>query len=65
MTADGKELLRLRQDTPWHDYRACIDVIAAWRFQRRAQRRLGAGQPMVSPVPLVCRPGRGAAIWLS
>src|ERR1700704_5408880 len=39
LTHEGKEVIRLREDTPRHDYHGCIQVIA--QLVRRIERETG------------------------
>ena len=39
LTKEGKEIIRLRQDTPRHDYHGCIGVIAQLSRTHRAGDR--------------------------
>lgn len=49
MTPEGKELVRLREDTPRHDYRGCIkvivDLIARMEQQTGQRGSIGIGIP--------------------
>lgn len=44
MTVDGKEIVRLREPTPRHDYEGCIQIILHLvnRLEREAGRRRGS-----------------------
>ena len=67
MTPDGAELLRLRVDTPRHDYPACIanivDMIAALEAQTGQRGSIGIAIP--GSLEPVSRLGKGASsTWL-
>jgi fructokinase len=67
MTRDGKELLRLREDTPRHDYPACLkmiaDIIARLESQTGRKGSIGIGIP--GSLEPRSRLGKGASsTWL-
>lgn len=67
MEADGTELIRLRQDTPRHDYDSCLrivrDMIAELEARTGARGSVGIGIP--GSLEPVSRIGKGASsTWL-
>ncbi len=67
MLPDGKELLRLREDTPRHDYQGCIAVIAdiIARLERATGQTGSIGIGMPGSLEPKSRLGKGASsTWL-
>ena len=76
MTPEGKELVRLREDTPRHDYHGCIrvivDLIARMEQQTGQRGSIGIGIPgsleprsRLSPLPAWTVRARSTCIALS
>ena len=56
MEADGRELLRLREVTPRHDYQGCIRTIKTMIEEEEQRRRAGDGLPdALLQLPLFAR----------
>lgn len=67
MEADGRELLRLREDTPRHDYDGCIRMIMAMidELESRTGQRGSIGIGIPGSLEPVSRLGKGASsTWL-
>ena len=67
MLPDGQELLRIREDTPRHDYQGCIAVIAdiIARLERETGRKGSIGIGMPGSLEPKSRLGKGASsTWL-
>src|SRR5260221_4436097 len=67
LTKEGKEMIRLRQDTPRHDYHSCIGVIA--HLVERIEREMGQTGSVGIGIPGSLEPksrlGKGASsTWL-
>jgi fructokinase len=67
MTSEGRELLRLREDTPRHDYDGCLRIIAdlVHRLENETGRRGAIGIGIPGSVEPKSRLGKGASsTWL-
>src|SRR5260370_36999322 len=67
LTKEGKEMIRLRQDTPRHDYHGCIGVIANLieRIERETGRTGSVGIGIPGSLEPKSRVGKGASsTWL-
>lgn len=67
LTKEGKEMIRLRQDTPRHDYHGCIGVIANLieRIERETGRTGSVGIGIPGSLEPKSRLGKGASsTWL-
>jgi len=67
MTAAGQELLRLRENTPRHDYRGCLKVIAALvdRLEQETGQKGTIGIGIPGSLEPKSRLGKGASsTWL-
>src|ERR1700720_808188 len=67
ITAEGQEIIRLREKTPRHDYHGCIQVIA--RLVSRIEQETGQRCPVGIGIPGSLEPksrlGKGASsTWL-
>src|ERR1700722_2969244 len=67
LTREGRELLRLREDTPRHDYKGCLRIIGnlVFRLENEIGRRGTVGIGIPGSLEPKSRLGKGASsTWL-